>query len=204
MSKQFKAGDRMRITYDGLYPSSRWGKGKEVQAVDAQPGDKYVRVKAHDGCIGLIRADRMEKVEPVLVAGEPHVETAFKVGDTVRLKDQSKFGGGWGGPMGVQKVNNFGTVFAYNATAFGGTLGGFNPDDLEHVPQAATYKVSATVQTARGAVSRQMPETYPSIEAAREAIIKRGKRGVLYEIFPYTVAETVRLVETTTRTLEAA
>ncbi|MDI9686580.1 hypothetical protein [Burkholderia cenocepacia] len=116
----------------------------------------------------------------------------------MRLKDQSKFGGGWGGPMGVQEVNNFGTVFAYNATTFGGVRGGFSPDDLEHVP-ASAYKVCAIIPKAR-----PWPETYSSLEEAREAIIKTGRRGVSYEISPYTVAETVRLVETTTRTLEAA
>ncbi|MFM2472391.1 hypothetical protein [Burkholderia cenocepacia] len=199
----FKKGDRVKVTRKA---SSRNGRsfpwlGDSMDATLGTVGEctgKSYNFNAGTAYVVEFPNGNAFYFLPESLEAAPYVETAFKVGDTVRLKDQSKFGGSWGGPMVVERVNKHGTVFAYNATAFAGTQGGFNPDDLEHVP-ASAYKVCAIIPKAR-----PWPETYASLEEAREAIIKTGRRGVSYEIFPYTVAETVRLVETTTRTLEAA
>ncbi|QIX19546.1 hypothetical protein FOB32_17180 [Burkholderia multivorans] len=58
----FKAGDKLRITYDGFKPADVWGKGLVVECIEYK-GARFVRVRAHNGTVGLIERSRLEKVE---------------------------------------------------------------------------------------------------------------------------------------------
>ncbi|MGY6237045.1 hypothetical protein ACW910_05870 (plasmid) [Burkholderia ambifaria] len=70
-----KAGDKLRIVYDGFHPSENWGKGVVVEFVESLGGAPAAyRVKTHDGIVGIIDADRLETIAAEQAQPEPASE----------------------------------------------------------------------------------------------------------------------------------
>jgi hypothetical protein len=93
----------------------------------------------------------------------------FNPGDIVRLKDQTKFGGAWSGNMVVQGAyaHRKDLIRAYHTTKGNG---GFDPCDLELVPQTTAIRIANT-QTSIAEKEALLLETEASIKAAK-ALLK--------------------------------
>jgi len=209
MSKQFKVGDRVTSNEMCRAKGFTAGVPYEVVKVTGTPARPYLHFRRDDkGCTYRFRP--ASEFDAYAEASAPAEEkrATFKVGDKVRIV--RKFDGGgvlyWAdyymdkyvGREGVVTSTNSDQVFAVSVD---GDVWCYMSESLELVSAAIAYKIVSHAPRRHAAV---WAETYQSIEAAREAIIKSGRRGVSYEILPYNVAETVRLVETTKRSLEAA
>ncbi|WP_232448036.1 hypothetical protein [Burkholderia ubonensis] len=74
----FTAGNKLRITFDGFHPARMWGKGAVVEFIEYSPsaGRQACRVKTHDGVLGIIDADRLERIEE---QPQPEPATEFRI-----------------------------------------------------------------------------------------------------------------------------
>lgn len=172
MSKQeFKAGDRIEFTED--YSRVPLGAEGTVTSVKATTlGDEgesqLVTVDLDRGDTAAAFNGRMKLL----------VESPFKIGDTVSLKDQGEYQGAWSGPMTVTDVYPSGSFGARHPIRGVGAFCG------QHLEAYVEPEQEAKPVTFRICVGSTIGTTeYPSLESAKAAALLHGNTDEQFTIF---------------------
>ncbi|KWH13397.1 hypothetical protein WT58_04250 [Burkholderia territorii] len=182
MKKKFSAGQR--VVFNQQYVANRkrtYDAGETGTVIRDQDGDT-VGVRMDDGTVTYAFAYRLDAIQ----------EHPFKVGDTVRVKNPTDFGGAWNGPMPVDWVFPSGHIRAIHPER---GAGGFLPDQVERVGVHQEQREPATefrIRKHRTALREVRGIPFASQEAAEQAV-SRYTPGSVYEIVEVKVVRTVKV-----------